>query len=105
MKLKKNTKRYCPTCKKQTEQIISIAKSGGRNKQHPMSKGSRKRMKKRGLDRGFGNKGRTSKGAVSKFKRTGSKQSKKQDLRYKCKVCKKISVQKKGKRAKKTEIK
>lgn len=105
MKLAKTRKRYCPFCKKQTEHTISIAKSGGRSKKHPMSRGSRKRMRLRGLDRGFGNKGRTSKGAVSKFKRTGAKQSKKQDLRYKCKVCNKISVQKKGKRAKKLELK
>jgi len=104
MKLKKIRKRYCPKCKKSTEHTVSIAKSPGRNKTHPSSRGSRKRMKKRGLDRGAGNKGRTSKGPVSKFKRTGAKSSKKQDLRYKCKECNKIQVQKKGKRAKKLEL-
>lgn len=105
MKLNKTTKRYCKYCKKHTEQLISIAKSAGRNKKHPMSRGSRKRMKKRGLDRGYGNKGKTSRGAISTFKMTGAKSSKKHDLRYKCKICNKTTVQKKSFRAKKLELK
>ncbi len=105
MKIPKTGKRYCSRCKKHTEQIISQAKSAGRSKTHPMSKGSRTRMRKRGLDRGFGNKGKTSRGAIASFKRTGAKTSKKVDLRYKCKECNKISVQKSGFRVKRPEFK
>ena len=101
MKVKKNIKRYCKVCKKKTEHIVSAAKSSGRSKSHPMSRGSRKRMRRRGIDRGAGNKGRTSKGSIASFKRTGAKVSKKTDLRYKCKVCGKSSVQSHGVRAKK----
>lgn len=105
MKLPKTRKTYCNKCKKHTEHTVSIAKQIGRNKAHPLSFGSRKRMKRRGLDRGAGNKGKTSKGAVSTFKRTGAKTSKKADLRYKCKECNKTRVQRKGKRSKKAELK
>jgi len=105
MKIPKSTKRFCPKCKKHTEQNIAQAKSAGRNKTHPMSVGSRNRMKRRGLDRGFGNKGKTSRGAISSFKRTGAKTSKKVDLRFKCKECNKISVQSQGIRIKKPEFK
>jgi large subunit ribosomal protein L44e len=104
MKIAKTIKRYCPKCKKHTEQVVSLAKQMGRNKTHPMSKGSRKRMKKRGLDRGMGNKGKTSKGPVASFKRTGAKTSKKPDFRFKCKTCNKMWVQGKGTRSKKQEI-
>ena len=104
MKIPKLRKRYCPKCKKHTEHTASMAKQMGRNKTHPMSRGSRRRMRLRGLDRGFGNKGRTSKGAISSWKMTGAKTSKKQDLRFKCKVCNKMTVQDKGLRAKKTEF-
>lgn len=92
MNIPKNIKRYCKVCKSHTEQTVSLAKVTGRSKTHPMSYGSRIRMRKRGRDRGFGNKGRTSKGAVSSWKRTGAKVSKKQDLRFKCKNCGKSSV-------------
>ncbi|MBL7100404.1 MAG: 50S ribosomal protein L44e [Nanoarchaeota archaeon] len=105
MKIPKSRKRFCPKCKKHTTQTVSQAKSAGRNKTHPMSFGSRTRMKRRGLDRGFGNKGKTSRGAISSFKRTGAKTSKKVDLRFKCKECGKIAVQAQGFRAKKTEFK
>ena len=57
------------------------------------------------MARGAGNQGRYSKKAISKFKMTGKKGSKKTDLRYKCKTCKKSHVQRKGVRAKKVELK
>lgn len=104
MKIPKKTKRYCPKCKKHTEFVVSQSKQMGRNKTHPMSRGSRQRMRKRGLDRGAGNKGRSSRGAVSSWKRYGAKKSKKTDLRYKCAVCGKSIMQKFGIRAKKIEI-
>lgn len=104
MKKQKKIKRYCPKCRKHTEQEVSLAK--GTRKRSSLSKGSLQRARKRGLARGYGNLGKYgSKPAISKWKRTGSKISKKQDLRYKCKACNKIFVQKKGKRAKRMELK
>jgi len=69
-----------------------------------MSYGSKYRAKKRGQARGFGNQGRFSRPAVSKFKMTGKKQSKKTDLKFQCKECKKFHLQRKGFRTKRLEI-
>ena len=102
MKLPKITKRYCPYCKKHTEHKVSLTK---KKSPRSMTYGSKVRAKLRGAARGTGNLGRYSKPAISKFKMTGKKSSKKLDLRYQCKECKKISVQKKGFRAKKVEFK
>lgn len=104
MKIPKKTKKYCKHCKKYTEMTISLAKVMGRNKTHPLSWGSRPRMRKRGLDRGAGNQGKISRGAVSSWKRYGVKASKKTDFRYKCGVCGKMQVQRQGFRAKKVEF-
>lgn len=105
MKIPKSKNMFCPKCGKHTSHSVSQAKSAGRSKTHPMSRGSRSRMRKRGLDRGYGNKGRTSKGAVSSWKMTGAKGSKKVDLRFKCNECGKIMVQGHGFRVKKLEFK
>lgn len=102
MKLKKIVKRYCPFCKKHTEHKVSMAKKKGRNAAHPLSKGSKKRVRQRGLRRGAGGHGRYSK--PPKPKMTGKKLSKKTDLRYTCKMCNKTHSQKKGFRAKKVEF-
>lgn len=103
MKLRKTTKRYCNKCKKHTTHAISTAKKRERSS---LSHGSIQRAKKRGLGRGFGNLGRWgSKPPISRWKMAGAKSSKKTDLRYKCSVCKKTSVQKKGFRTKKLEFK
>ena len=104
MKIPKTKKRFCRHCKKHTEHSVSQAKSMGRSKTHPMSRGSKGRMRKRGLGRGYGNKGRLSKGAVSSWSMTGAKTSKKVDLRFKCKVCNKTSVQSQGFRVKRPEF-
>ena len=102
MKLPKIVKRYCPYCKKHTEHNVFQAK-----KKNPssMKYGSKIRARKRGQARGLGNLGRYSKPALSKFKMTGKKSTKKTDLSYECKVCKKIHVQRQGFRAKKIEFK
>ena len=102
MKLPKITKRDCPYCKKHTEHNITFTK-----KKNPSSLtyGSKTRARKRGRARGRGNLGRYSKPAISKFKMTGKKSTKKTDLRYECRVCKKMHVQRKGFRAKKIEFK
>ena len=102
MKLSKNVSRYCSKCRKHTAQEISLAKKKDRGS---LKWGSLQRGKKRGRGRNFGNKGRWgSKPPITKYNRTGAKQSKKHDLRYKCKVCGKMSVQRSGWRAKKLEL-
>ena len=105
MKLPKTTNRHCPYCNKHTEHKISQAKKRTPGSTHPMSYGSKKRMRRRGEGRGTGNRGKLSKGAIGSWKRFGKKTSKKTDLRYTCKECKKTHTQKKGFRAKKIEFK
>ncbi|MBR9699147.1 50S ribosomal protein L44e [Candidatus Woesearchaeota archaeon] len=101
MKKPKVMKRFCAKCKKHTEHKVSQNK---RKQASSLTYGSKIRAKRRGKARGMGNLGRYSKPAVTKFKLTGKKLSKKTDLRYECKVCKKISVQRKGIRAKRVEF-
>jgi ribosomal protein L44E len=40
MKFPKETKRYCPTCKKHTSQQVMNQKQKGRSAAHPLSRGS-----------------------------------------------------------------
>jgi large subunit ribosomal protein L44e len=102
MKLPKTANRYCPYCKKHTPHRVAPNK-----KRNPrtMTYGSKIRAKRRGQARGAGNRGRYSKPAITKFKMTGKKSSKKTDLRYECSKCKKKHVQKKGFRSKRIEFK
>ena len=93
MKIPKTTKRYCPFCKKNTEQKIKQISTG--TKGSALKRGSLKRAKLRGLNRGFGNQGRRSRKAVSKFKRK-TKTTKKAVFLYTCKDCKKSKQSKKG---------
>lgn len=94
MKIPKVTKRFCPYCKKQTEQKIKLVSTGG--KRGSLKRGSLLRGKKRGLGIGFGNKGKWgSRPAVSKYKRK-AKTTKKTNIMYTCKVCNKSKYQKKG---------
>ena len=102
MKLPKAIKRYCAHCKKHTEHKVGQTKKKG---PRSMTYGSKVRARLRGRARGTGNMGRYSKPAISKFKMTGKKTSKKVDLRYTCKVCNKTSVQRKGFRARRVEFK
>ena len=96
MKIPKTTNRYCPYCRKKTEQKIKLVSTG--IKRGTLKRGSLLRAKKRGLNRGMGNKGKWgSKPAVSKFKRK-SKTTKKTNIMYTCSVCKKSKYQKKGTR-------
>jgi len=101
MKRPKTTKRLCPHCKKHTEHKITQNKKKNASS---LSYGSKVRARRRGKARGFGNRGRYSKPAVSKFKMTGKKSTKKTDLRYECKECKKSHMQSKGIRAKRVEF-
>ena len=93
MKIPKTTNRFCPYCKKKTEQKIKLVGTGG--KRGTLTRGSKSRARLRGLNRGIGNQGRYSKPAVTKFKRK-SKTTKKTNMMYTCNVCKKSKYQKKG---------
>ncbi len=101
MKMPKVVRRYCPFCKKHTEQKISIVKSGRRG---ALSWGSKERAKKRGRARGFGSLGRWSKPPITQWKRTGKKTTKKYDIRFECKECKKKHPRSEGLRLKKLEL-
>ncbi len=101
MKLPKATKRYCPFCRKHTEHKISQVSTG--HKRGSLKRGTKQRARKRGRARGYGNLGKYSKPAVTKFKRK-TKTTKKTNLLYTCKECKKSHGQKKGKRAGKVQI-
>jgi len=94
MKLPKITNRFCPYCNKKTEQKIKTVSTGG--KRGSTKRGGIVRAKLRGCGTGIGNKGKWgSKPANSKFKRK-SKTTKKTNLMYTCKECKKSKYQKKG---------
>jgi len=95
MKIPKTTKRYCPYCKKKTEQKIKLVSTGA--KRGSLKKGSKQRAALRGKAKGIGNLGRWSKPAVSKFKRK-TKTTKKTNMMYTCTECKKSKYQKKGQR-------
>lgn len=101
MKRPKAIKRFCPYCKKHTEHKVTQNKKKAASS---LSHGSKIRARRRGKARGHGNLGRYSKPAVTSFKRTGAKVSKKTDFRYECTVCKKKHMQSKGIRAKKVEF-
>jgi len=101
MRLPKKTKRYCPHCKKHTEHKVSQVSSG--HKRGTLKRGSLQRARKRGKNRGYGNLGRYSKPAVTKFKRK-KKSTKKTNTMYTCSVCKKSTMQKKGKRTSKVQL-
>ena len=96
MKIPKTTHRYCPYCKKKTEQKIKLVSTGA--KRGTLKRGSLARAKLRGSNRGIGNKGKYSKPAVSKFKRK-TKTNKKTNIMYTCNECGKSKYQKKGQRA------
>lgn len=101
MKIPKTTHRYCRYCKKHTEQKVTQNKKKAPSS---LTYGSKIRARLRGQARGSGNRGRYSKPAISQFKQTGKKGTKKTDLRYECKDCGKVSMQRKGFRAKKVEF-
>ena len=97
MKKPKTTKRYCPFCKKKTEQKIKLVGTGFTR--GTLTRGSKARARLRGLGRGIGNLGKwCSNPAQSKHKRK-TKTTKKTNFMYTCSVCKKSKYQKRGIRA------
>ncbi len=103
MKLPEKQNRYCPYCKKQTEQRVSVAKQKSRSSARPLSRGSFARYSMRGQGIGLGNKGRYSKPAIKSWKRK-TKQTKRLSLIYTCSTCKKSKGMKKGTRVSKIQI-
>ena len=102
MKLPKETKRYCPYCRKHTSQTIMTAKQKSRSASHPLSRGSPTRIKLRGLQ-GIGNWGKRSKKGAKDWKRK-TKATKKAVILYTCLVCKKSTQSKKGIRSSKFQV-
>ena len=87
MKVPKKTKRFCPKCKKRTEQKIGLVSTGV--KRGTLKRGSLTRAKQRNAFPGKGNKGRYgSKPAIKNWKRK-TKTSTRKVLIYTCQVCKK----------------
>lgn len=103
MKLPKETRRYCPYCRKHTNQSIHTAKQKSRSASHPLSRGSTSRLKARHLRTGYGNKGKYSKPPVKSWKRK-TKTTRRITLLYKCKECGKSKMIKKAIRASRIEI-
>jgi large subunit ribosomal protein L44e len=99
MKRPKKINRYCPYCKKKTEQKV---KEPSKGKPSSMKRGSKTRMKLRGLWRGIGNQGKYSrmKNQAKKKRKT----TKKTNLMYTCSECGKSKYQKTGKRTSKITI-
>lgn len=85
MKMPKTTKRFCPYCKKRTQQKIKLVGTGFQR--GTLTRGSKHRAKRRGLGRGIGNLGKWgSKPAITKNKRK-SKTNKKTNIMYTCSGC------------------
>jgi ribosomal protein L44E len=98
MKLPKTTKRFCPYCKKRTEQKIDLVSTGF--KRGTLARGSLSRVKKRGKNRGMGNKGKYSRKAIKSWKRK-TKTTMRRVVIYSCKECKKSKLAKHSRRVSK----
>jgi ribosomal protein L44E len=103
MKLPEQTNRYCPYCKKQTSQKVSVAKQKSRSSAHPLSRGGDFRVKHRGFKSGFGNQGRYSRPPPKNQKRK-SKQTKRLSILYTCITCKKSKGMKSSIRVSRIQI-
>tara|TARA_B100001179_G_scaffold150318_1_gene109247 strand:- start:12746 stop:13027 length:282 start_codon:yes stop_codon:yes gene_type:complete len=91
MKLPKEMKQYCPSCKKHQLHTVSIYKAG---KQRRSSLGARRHEEDR---KGYGGQ------KFPELKRT-AKTTKKVLLRYKCQDCSKHHMKSRGLRIRKMEI-
>lgn len=99
MKVPKTTKRFCPYCKKRTEQKIDLVSTGF--KRGTLRRGSLVRAKQRNAMPGKGNKGKFgSKPAIKSWKRK-TKTTTRKVLIYQCKECKKSKQAKKSRRVSK----
>jgi len=102
MKIPKKTKRFCPFCKKRTEQKVDIVSTG--HKRGSLKRGSLVRAKLRHAMPGKGNKGKWgSKKAIKSWKRK-TKTSMRRVLIYTCQTCKKSLHSKKSRRVQKLVV-
>lgn len=100
MKLPKTTKRFCPFCKKRTEQKLDLVSTG--YKRGALKRGSLERAKKRGI-MGMGNHGKRSRPAIKSWKRK-TKATTRKVVIYKCSECKKSKHAKNSRRVSKLII-
>lgn len=98
MKVPKETKRFCPYCKKRTDQKIDIVSTG--SKRGELKRGSISRSKARGAFPGMGNQGRYSRKSPKNWKRK-TKTTMRRVLIYKCKECNKSKPAKESRRVSK----
>lgn len=102
MKIPKKTKRFCPFCKKRTEQKIDLVSTG--HKRGALKWGSMTRAKLRHAFPGKGNKPKGgSKPAIKSWKRK-TKTTTRKVLIYTCQVCKKSKHSNKSRRVSKIQI-
>ena len=99
MKKPKKVKRYCPYCRKNTEQKV---KEPSKGKASSMKRGGKARIRLRGLWRGIGNQGRYSR--LKNQQKNKRKTTKKTNILYTCSVCGKAKYQKHGDRTTKLVI-
>ena len=99
MKIPKKINRYCPSCRKKTEQKVKQQSTG---RASTLKRGSKQRAKLRGLNRGIGNLGRFSR--MKNQAKGQRKTTKKTAIVYVCSECGKGKDQKKGKRTSKLVI-
>jgi len=98
MKVPKKTTRFCPKCKKRTEQKIDLVSTGG--KRGTLKRGSIARSKLRNASPGKGNQGKRSRKAIKNWKRK-TKTTTRKVLIYTCQECKKSKHAKNSRRVSK----
>ncbi|PIN99625.1 50S ribosomal protein L44e [archaeon CG10_big_fil_rev_8_21_14_0_10_43_11] len=96
MKVPRSMKRYCPTCKTHEEQKVVRVKARAKN---PL--GRIERIRSARIQKGYGS---TPYPQPQKSKRHKKKLSKKPDIRFECKNCKKQHPYQSSKRTKKFEL-
>ncbi|MBT4418311.1 50S ribosomal protein L44e [archaeon] len=101
MKLPKKTKRYCPFCKKRTDQKVDVVSTG--SKRGTLKRGALGRAKLRGANRGMGNQGKYSRKAIKSWKRK-TKTTTRKVIIYKCTECSKSKHTKNSRRVSKLMI-
>lgn len=102
MKIPKKTKRFCPFCKKRTEQKIELVSTG--HKRGTLKWGSMTRAKLRHAYPGMGNKPKGgSKKAIKAWKRK-TKTTIRRVLIYTCQECRKSLHSKKSRRVSKIMV-
>jgi len=101
MKVPKKTPRFCPFCKKRTEQKIDLVSTGG--KRGTLKRGSIARSKLRNASPGKGNQGKRSRKAIKNWKRK-TKTTTRKVLIYQCIECKKSKHAKNSRRVSKLLI-